>query len=372
MTHQRLLTALAVFLTLSTPFGVFAQGTTTIGGYGELHYNEPDGSSAGQLDFHRFVLYLGHDFNDQISFRSEVELEHTKIEAGEEEGGELALEQAFLEYRISRGFGLRGGILLAPVGLINLFHEPPTFHGVERPSVDRVIIPTTWRESGIGVFGSPLEDFGYQLYVVAGLDAAGFSGANGLRGGRQSGFESNPANPSLTGRVDYMPGTGLQLGGSFFAGSAAGDNDSIGTAMVTLWSADIRYTIAGASLKAVGAIGSIGDADLINKQFGANVADELYGFYIEGAYNILPLLCPDSEQSVTLFGRFERYNTQASTTGFSPLKQYDRTDIVVGASYHPVYNAVVKADYTFLRNALDSGPHSNTGQLNIGIGYAFN
>lgn len=344
---------------------------TTLGGYGELHYNEPNGSKRGTLDFHRFVLYVAHNFNTEISFKSEVEIEHTKLEAGDPDGGEVAIEQAFLEYQLSQSFGFRAGILLAPVGIINMYHEPPTFHGVERPNVERNIIPATWRESGAGVYGAITEGLTYQAYVLAGLDAEGFSAGSGIRGGRQEAFESNPANPSFTGRVDYSPMLGLQLGGSFFAGNSSGDNDSIGNAMVSLWSADVRYSFEDFSFRAVGALAAIGDADRINSRFNNNVADKIFGYYLEGAYNILPLIAPECEQELDVFARFEKYNTQASTTGFPKLAQFNRNDIVFGVTYKPTFNTAFKLDYTFINNALDAGAFKNSRQLNLGIGYYF-
>lgn len=348
------------------------ESKTTVGGYGELHYNEPDGSKRGTLDFHRFVIYLGHNFDEKLSFRSEIEIEHTKLEAGAASGGKVAIEQAYLDYSLSRNFGLRAGILLAPVGLINLYHEPPTFHGVERPNVDRNIIPSTWRESGAGVYGNIRDDLKYQVYVTAGLKAEGFTESSGIRGGRQEAFESNPANPSLTGRVDYSPLLGLQLGASFFVGNASADEDSIGNASVAMWSADARYSIDQFQFKAVGVLATIGDADKINAQFGGKVADRVYGFYIEGAYNFLPLLCEDSEQELFAFLRYEKYNTQARTTGFAMLRQHNRNDVVLGLTYKPTYNTAFKSDYTFFNNELNSGSNRNTKQLNLGIGYFFN
>ena len=345
---------------------------TTVGGYGELHYNEPDGSRRGMLDLHRFVIFLGHSFNEKLSFHSEIEIEHTKIEAGSTEGGELAIEQAYLDYGIHKNFGVRAGILLPPVGIINLYHEPPTFHGVERPSVDRVIIPATWRESGAGVYGTVSDNFKYQAYVLAGLKAEGFNASNGVRGGRQSAFESNPANPSFTGRLDYSPLLGFQLGASFFVGGSAADEDSIGNATVAMWSADARYDIGDFHLRTVAAIATIGDAEKINARFGNNVADRIYGFYVEGAYNFLPFVCPESEQELFAFARYEKYNTQAKTTGFTARNQYNRNDVVVGLTYKPTHNTAFKFDYTFFNNEVNSGSSLNTKQLNLGIGYYFN
>lgn len=347
------------------------EASTTLGGYGELHYNEPDGHRRGMLDFHRFVLYVAHNFNAKLSFRSEIEIEHTRLEAGNPEGGELSIEQAFLEYQLSTAFGFRAGILLPPVGLINLYHEPPSFHGVERPAVDRVIIPTTWRESGAGVYGTISDNVSYQCYVVAGFNAKGFNANNGLRGGRQKAFESNPANPSLTGRLDYAPLPGLHLGGSFFYGNGSADNDSIGSANVGMWSGDVRYSTGDFSARAVGVYTTVGDAQKINARFGRSVADRMIGYYVEGAYNILPALCPDSDQELHAFARFEKYDTQSSTTGFARLTQFNRHDIVVGMTYKPTFNTAFKFDYTFQNNDLAAGAFPNTKQLNLGIGYYF-
>ena len=370
-TNRFFTTSLAAGVILMSSSALPQTRSTTLGGYGELHYNEPDGSRKGQLDFHRFVIYLGHEFNEQISFRAEVELEHTMIEAGESEGGEIAIEQAYVEYRITPFVGVRGGILLVPVGIINLVHEPPTFHGVERPSVERVIIPTTWREAGVGVFGTITDDIRYQVSVMAGLKAEGFSASSGLRGGRQSAFESDPSDPSVSGRIDYAPALGLSLGASFFYGNSTGGVDTLGSGTVALWSADARYSVGQLELRALGALGTIEDAPRINAEFGNSVADRIYGFYLEAAYDVLPHVAEDTEQQLFVFGRYERYDTQSSVTGFEALHQYDRTDIVTGITYRPVPNVAVKADYSLYRNAKDAAPTPNTSQLNLGIGYFF-
>ncbi len=360
-----------IFSTGSSVLLAQTPSTTTVGGYGELHYNEPDGRTRGQLDFHRFVLYLSHSFTSELSFHSEVELEHTRLEAGEDDGGEINLEQAFVDYRLSSAAGIRAGILLSPVGLINLYHEPPAFHGVERPNVDRVIIPSTWSEAGVGVYGRVSDGLQYQVYLLAGLRAEGFSAEGGLRGGRQLGYRSDPGNPSITGRLDYSPVLGLQLGGSFFVGGSSGGSDSLGSATVALWSGDVRYATAGLSIRAVGAVATISDAQKINVAFGRNVADRIAGYYVEAAYNFLPFLAPASEQELFVFGRYEKYTTQASTTGFAAMQQFNRNDIVLGITYKPTSDTVFKFDYTFLNNNLDSGSYRNTRQLNVGVGYFF-
>src|SRR5690349_18432262 len=115
-----------------------------VAGYMEAHFNK-DSGEPGRADFHRFVLLFGHSFSDRIKFWSELEVEHALVEGGEERG-ELALEQAYLDFLVKPALNFRGGMVLSPVGLINERHEPPAFNGVERPFVETVIIPTTWRE----------------------------------------------------------------------------------------------------------------------------------------------------------------------------------------------------------------------------------
>ena len=343
------------------------QESTTIGGYGELHYNEPNGSTQGKLDFHRFILYLGHNFNEQLSFKSEVELEHTKIEAGSSDGGELAIEQAYLDWHFSSHIGLKAGIVLPPIGIINQVHEPPTFHGVERPNVEYTVIPTTWRESGAGIYGVISEGLNYQLYLLAGLKAIGFSGRDGIRGGRQEALESSPINPSLSGRLDYLPVPQLKLAGSFFVGNTTEGNDSLGSGTLSIFAGDVQYSLGQFSLRALGAFESISDAAKINRAYGNEVADQIYGFYIEGGYNILYLVAPESDQSLAMFARYEKYNTHAKVTGFAAKPEYDRNEVVIGATYKPTYNTAFKLDYQFLNN----GAQANTKQLNIGVGYNF-
>src|SRR5687767_3950024 len=155
----------------------------------DFHFNKPEFQD-GRLDFHRFVLLVTHSFSDRIRFVSELELEHALVE-GPEEAGELELEQAYLDFLIARTFNIRAGMMLVPLGITNERHEPPVFHGVERPFVDTVIIPSTWFAVGAGVHGEVGAGFRYRAFVMAPLDALEFSADEGIRGGRQKGSEAN-------------------------------------------------------------------------------------------------------------------------------------------------------------------------------------
>ncbi len=119
-----------------------------IGGYGQIDYNQPFGENQlnnGNLDVHRMVLLVGYHFTDRLQMITEIEFEHVK---------EVYVEQAFINYRLNDFMNLRGGLLLIPMGIVNEYHEPPTFNGVERPNVDKYIVPTTWREIGAGISGT--------------------------------------------------------------------------------------------------------------------------------------------------------------------------------------------------------------------------
>jgi len=150
---RRALVALLASVATLRPGRAAAQERTTLGGYGEVHYaNRTGPDTPGIVDLKRFVVYLAHAFNDQIAFRSELEVEDAKLE-GAQPGGEVALEQAYLDYRLSDALTVRTGLVLPPVGIINETHEPPTFNGVDRPGFDHDVIPTTWREIGVGAVG---------------------------------------------------------------------------------------------------------------------------------------------------------------------------------------------------------------------------
>ena len=170
----------------------------TIGAYGEITYNQPEGDN-GELDVQRFVLLVGYKFDDKTQFVSEIEVEHVE---------EIFVEQAFVNHSVSDNMSLRGGLMLVPMGIINEYHEPTTYNGVERPAVDGLIVPSTWREIGVGVTGRfPEASIGYQAYVFNGFkstsagDSDGvngaLSGSSGLRGGRQKGIKSTVDSPTF-------------------------------------------------------------------------------------------------------------------------------------------------------------------------------
>jgi hypothetical protein len=347
---------------------------TTIGGYGEIHYLNPTGpDTPGQVNVRRFVIFLAHTFSDRIAFRSELEVEDTKIEGGEE-GGEVALEQAYLDYTLSPAATLRAGLVLPPIGIINETHEPPTFNGVQRPSFDRNVIPATWRDIGIGLVGTLPGSSGlsYRMYLLNGLVASGFSAESGIRGGRQEGKEASFANPSLTGRLEWTR-PGLRVGGSFWYGGSSNQDDALGTGTfdnaVALVSADARYDTGPFMFRGVIANVSISDAEEINAAYGGQVGSRIAGGYVEGAYNLLAALAPASSHQLNAFVRHERYNTQAGVPdGMVRDDALARRITTFGLSYKPVWNVIFKGEYQLRRNRAGLGEDE---QLGLGVGYQF-
>ena len=347
---------------------------TSLGGYGEVHFQNASGpDTPGIVNVARFVVFLSHQFSDKIAFRSELEVEDAKVEGGQG-GGEVALEQIYLDYMLSPAFTLRAGLVLPPIGILNETHEPPTFNGVERPAFDHDVIPATWRDIGVGVVGTVPGNsgLGYRVYLLNGLLASGFSADQGIRSGRQEGKEASFANPSLTGRLEWAR-PGLRIGGSFWYGGSANQDPALGTGTfdnaVALVSADARYETGPFSFRGVVANISIADADAVNAAYGGQVGSRIAGGYVEGAYNVLSALAPASAQRLDAFVRHERFNTQAGVpSGVTRDDALARRITTLGLTYKPLYNVVFKGDYQLRRNQAGVGQDQ---LFNLGVGYQF-
>lgn len=356
---------------LLTAVRLDAQESTTIGGYGEVQYVNPSGaSSQATADLRRFVIYLAHTFSDRISLRSEVEIEDAKVEASVAKG-ELEVEQVVFDYKLGDRVTLRSGLLLVPMGIVNEIHEPPTFNGVDRPAFDQFVIPTTWREIGAGITGSLADGWNYRLYLLNGLRAAGFT-SEGTREGSGEGQAASFANPSLTGRVEYVR-PGLRAGASFWYGGTTAGDTLLGRGTfsrpVTFLAADVRYDVGALALRGEVANVAIPDAAAINALYGGAVGRRIAGGYGEAAVNLLHWLAPASTQKLALFARHERFDTQASVApGTARDRTLDRRVTTFGVTYKPTWNTAFKGDYQVLRNAAGTGEGE---VLSLGIGFQF-
>ena len=350
-------------------------GGVSLASYGEALYQNfdatvDDGASSDkkdQIDYLRAVLYVGHRFNDWILFNSEIEFEH----ASTGKGGEVSVELAYIELLLSRAANLRTGLLLIPVGIINEKHEPTTYFGTARPRVEQLIIPTTWRALGIGSYGEITEWLNYRAYVVEGLNAAGFSGANGIRGGRQSGARAVAEDFGATGRIEVLPLPELTIGADFFAGnSGQGMTDSLGEirAWTSVWSTHVEFAWNQLQLRGLYARTSVSEADRISQVVGSTVGSAMDGWYASAGYDVMPLLSSSTAHALSPYVIYEEFNTHARVpAGSTQNAAYDGSTLTLGLMYSPTPGIAFKADY---RDNTD-GSGGATDQWNLAIGYLF-
>jgi hypothetical protein len=372
------------------------QRGVSIGGYGEMLYenfadSRDDGSASNavsQADFLRAVLYFGYKFDDRFLFNSEIEYEHAQ--AGEGKSGEVSVEFAYLDYRAARGFGLRGGMLLIPMGFLNELHEPPIFHGAKRPQVEQVILPSTWRENGVGVFGEA-GPVSYKVYAVASLRASGFSESQGVRGGRQAGARSRATDVAVTGRVDWTIAPGLLVGASGFTGKTGQrvevDTDMSGSVdtrfpdgRFSIWDAHAEWRWRGLRLRGLYARGIQSEAAEIGALIDSNstiagiqrsaIGERIVGWYAEAAYNVLAAV-DRSDQDLSLFCRYEEFDTQARVAAIDEADasrpENDRVVRTCGVTYRPIPNVAVKVDAMNFSNRAGTA----VDQVNFALGYLF-
>lgn len=344
----------------------------TVGAYGEITYNQPEALN-GEMDVQRLVLLFGYKFTDEVQFITEVEFEHVQ---------EVYIEQAFVNYAVAPNLSIRGGLMLVPMGIINEFHEPTTFNGVERPAVDNVIVPSTWREIGVGVTGRFNDlSLGYQAYVFNGFKSAsidgegginGFlKGSNGLRSGRQKGIQSTIDSPTFSLKFDYYGIPGLRLGLSGYFGDTqaedeidAIDGSSIGISMIGL---DARYAYKRFTARGQFINAALSNTESYNNLTNNDLGSALQGWYLETAYN---LLAQEKKQRLFAFVRYEQFDTHAKTEGdLVRNNAYNRSDITTGLSYHIAPGVVLKGDYQIRDNAQSNSELPN--MLNFGIGVWF-
>jgi hypothetical protein len=343
----------------------------TLGGYGEIHFTSVQG--AGEvIDIARFVGYLGYRFSDWIQLHSEVEIEGGLVAPDAE--GELAIEQLYMDFLLEPGINVRLGRVLTPLGIINQTHEPTTFNGVLRPDFATFIIPTTWVMDGAGIFGNIRDDLKYELYVGSSLDGAEFDAVEGIREGRQEGVPSL-SQPAVSGRLDYYAiqsrAQSLRLGLSFFGGGLdngpGGVNPGI-DANIQVYSADCQYSLGDFDFRGVYAFENINGAANI----GNNVASEIDGFYVEGAYHFWPERWKSGRlehSDAIAFVRYDDLDTQKTVpTGVTQDPQGDRNVTTFGLGFFPTSNVVIKTDYQIYDSAADD---EGGNRFNIGLGFSF-
>ena len=348
----------------------------SFGGYGEMLYENvgstnDSGARVGnrdQVDMLRAILYTGYKYSDRVIFNSEIEFEHGSTGSG----GEASVEFAYLDFLVRPEVGIRTGLVLIPMGFVNEQHEPTAYLGAKRPVVENVVIPSTWREMGVGAFGE-MGQLSWRAFVVNSLNGRNFT-AGGVRGGRQKGARAVAEDLAFTGRLDWQPVVGSTVGASFFSGNTGQGN------LVANEQVDARFTVydvhaesrfRGLTLRGLWTRANIDDAAQLSALGGLTgnrgIGESLGGWYAEAGYDLAAMRA-FGERSFTPYVRYEKVDTQMSVpNGFARNPASEQTITTIGLQFKPIPQAVIKADYQNTGNEADTG----LDQWNIGVGYIF-
>lgn len=393
----------------------------SIGGYGEValsrmfysdhvnRYSTPqnykDDPSHGRFDIPHAVIYLGYDFGRGWTLGTEIEFEHTgtgsaveneadeaaEWELEQEKGGEVELEQFWINKEFSRAFNIKVGHIIVPVGLNNAHHEPLNYFTVYRPEGENTILPSTWHDTGLSLWGR-VGRFKYEVELVAGLNAMFFNRDGWIHSGAGSPFEFKPAN-QLGGaaRVDYYAMPGLRFGLSGYLGNSVHNtfpNDIKGEGKrydkvkgtVAIGSVDMTLNRWNWIVRGQADYGYIGDVDAINtikdaKAHASNspvksamIGKNAVSVGVEAGYDVFSqieqLRC--NRQKLYVFGRYEYFDSYIPKGNKKQFNYTDVTRLAFGLNYHPLPQIAVKADYS---TRLLKSPYNNEPSLNIGIAY---
>jgi hypothetical protein len=318
---------------------------TSLGGYGELHYNNKENGNTDEVDAHRFVLFMEHEFTDEVRFFSEVELEHSI--SGEGKTGEVELEQAFIEWDYAQNHAATFGQFLIPVGILNETHEPDTFYGVERNSVEKNIIPATWWEAGVMLEGELAAGLNYNLAVHSGLSTPVIGAkAFKIRDGRQKVAKATAEELAYTARLKYSGITGLELALTLQHQDDISQGLGADSASALLWEGHAAYRAGKFGFRALYAMWDIDGDDA--EMFGR---DQQEGWYLEPSYLITPRL--------GVFARFSEWDNNAGDSADTEVEQFD-----VGLNFWLVENVVFKMDWADQDNG-------DGDSFNLGVGWSF-
>jgi hypothetical protein len=323
--------------------------------YGEAKYAYHADNGTARANLTRSVLFVGYRFNPRITFFSELELEGAKVDGN---GGEISLEQAVLKFDINRNHYLLAGLFIPRIGIINENHLPTTFNGNDRHEVETRILPSTWREIGVGYYGMSdrIPGLNWSFGLMNGLDASGIRGNSGLRDARFEGRNATGSNLATNASLlYYYRNFRFQLSGYYggTVGLPARSADSLGLdsgpfgTPVALGEFNVQYRRNGWVLKGLATTVAMPDAGKLNTAYAGNVAKSMYGYFVEAGYNLLEHQKEKNRlRQLIVFGRYEGLDLMASvpTNGIRD-EQYRQQYLITGLSYQPTGGVVIKFDW---------------------------
>lgn len=345
----------------------YSKNPLSIGGYGELYYSNytHDGANTGSKDpfgdTYRFIPYIGYKFSDNIILNSEIEFEH---------GNEVAIEQLYMDFILDPLATIRLGHQLLPMGYVNLYHEPTLFNTVQRPDIEKQLIPSTWHELGLSVYGKS-ENFEYQIGAFAALDmnTTGASGKDWIRKARV-GNESDTGieNMAVVARLDYNGINGLQLGISGYTGKAGKANlpSKSQEGQMTMFDLHAVYQNEGFKARALYTESHLTNAN----SYKTDMPESARGGYVNLEYNVLPFFAQTS-QRLPLFFQYENYNLATSMANGSAFGNTET--FTYGLNYFPHDQVVLKAEYLNRKNknTATASSYFDEGIYSLGLGFIF-
>ena len=325
----------------------------SIGGYGELHYNQSKISDEDPtiiLDFHRFIIYYGYNWTEEWSFKSELELEHNFVSGS---NGELELEQAYVNYH-KENWGFQGGVILPTVGLINEYHEPPLFLSVERPDYNKYIIPTTWFGNGLSIYGN-LGDFKLRLALLEDLKGEGILNDGHIRGGRGKGYKTTGYSFVKNMSAVYSGIKDLRIGGSLTLNNAPVNSVPDTSVSVKMMELNAKYYANNMYV-----LFEYGMNDFKGNNVHSMTDFKSSGYYLDLGYNIGEMVNTNK-----LIPWFRLSNVSTNVDIDSKIKDYKR----FGITWWPIDNVAFKFDYGTITKKSDKD--NPVTKINLGLGYNF-
>ncbi len=346
----------------------YSKNPLSIGGYGELYYSKyNDNVGTGDTkdaygDTYRFIPYIGYKFSDNIILNSEIEFEH---------GDQVAIEQLYVDFILDPLATIRVGHQLVPMGYVNLYHEPTLFNTVQRPDVEKQLIPSTWHELGLSVYGKT-DSFEYQVGAFSALDMNNATlttpktDKDWIRKARV-GNESDKGmdNMAVVARFDYNGINGLQVGVSGYTGKAGNAViPSKEEGQMTMFDLHAIFQYEGFKSRALYTESRLSGADAYNPA----MPEKARGGYVNLEYNVLPFFTSSSNR-MPLFFQYENYNLateRADGTSFGTTESY-----TYGLNFFPHDQVVLKGEYLLRHNKNGVNTADNEGIYSLGLGFIF-
>ena len=353
----------------------------SIGGYGEMYYASKENAD-NLADVYRFVPYIGYRFNDNIVLNVELEFEHGGAKPGDDEYGYAVIEFMYLDFMLSDAFSVQVGNILVPMGITNLRHEPTLFNTVQRPNVEKALIPSTWNSNGAIAYGAIGESgFTYNAGIIQALDLNNAKRGlkDQIRSARSGTGKSTFNNAAVVGRLDYIGTPGLMVGASAYYGSAT--QGSVSGATALMYDVHATYENSGFKVKAMYTATQIDNADKIaaallpDGTVGADKSiEDANGYFVNLEYDVINMI--SSDYKLPVFVQYDYINptdsvVDSTNTSIGVDTGAESATTTVGVNFFPHEQVVVKMDYAMTEYKDSATTKKDQDILSLSLGFIF-